>query len=97
MYSHWFTKSQFTLISQKHYEALGQSFTGLFQRPWMSLKKEWDQVRGSGREIIHDKLGITRSYFNNGHDIMRDVWEFSRVHGEERHHHATPKPVDMMD
>ena len=97
MYSHWFTKSQFTLIPQKHYEALGQSFTGLFQRPWESLKKEWDQVRASGRESIHDKLSITPSYFNNGHDIMRDVWEFSRVHGEERHHHATPKPVEMMD
>ena len=97
MYSHWFTKSQFTLISQKNYEALGQSFPGLFQRPWESLKKEWDQVKGTGREIIHDKLGITRSYFNNAHDIMRDVWEFERVHGEERHQHATPKPVEMMD
>jgi len=27
---------------------------------------------------------------------MRDVWEFPRVIGEERHGHATPKPVDMM-
>ena len=97
MYSHWFTKSQFTLISQKHYESLKKSSPGLFQRPWESLKKEWDQVRGSGREIIYDKLGITRSYFNNAHDVMRDVWEFGRVHGEERHQHATPKPVEMMD
>ena len=96
MYSHWFTKSQFTLISKKHYELLGKTFPGLFQRPWESLKKEWDQVRGTGRDIINDKLGITRSYFNNAHDIMRDVWEFGRVQGEERHGHATPKPVDMM-
>jgi len=28
---------------------------------------------------------------------MRDVWEFSRVNGEERHGHATPKPVAMME
>ena len=28
---------------------------------------------------------------------MRDVWEFSRVHGEERYNHATPKPVEMME
>ena len=28
---------------------------------------------------------------------MRDVWEFSRVTGEERHGHATPKPVAMME
>jgi DNA modification methylase len=25
------------------------------------------------------------------------VWEFSRVTGEERHGHATPKPVAMME
>ena len=28
---------------------------------------------------------------------MRDVWEFGRVHGDERHGHATPKPVEMME
>jgi DNA modification methylase len=28
---------------------------------------------------------------------MRDVWEFPRVSGDERHGHATPKPVAMME
>ena len=28
---------------------------------------------------------------------MRDVWEFSQVTGVERHNHATPKPVAMME
>ena len=28
---------------------------------------------------------------------MRDVWEFPRVHGADRHGHATPKPVEMME
>jgi DNA modification methylase len=37
-----------------------------------------------------------RSYFDNAHDIMRDVWEFGRVTGDERHDHATPKPVEMI-
>ena len=27
---------------------------------------------------------------------MSDVWRFDRVKGEERHGHATPKPVQMM-
>ena len=27
---------------------------------------------------------------------MTDVWSFTRVQGEDRHGHATPKPVDMM-
>jgi DNA modification methylase len=28
---------------------------------------------------------------------MTDVWEFHRVTGEERHGHATPKPVAMIE
>jgi DNA modification methylase len=27
---------------------------------------------------------------------MTDIWEFRRVTGEERHGHATPKPVPMI-
>lgn len=38
-----------------------------------------------------------RPYFDNAHDVMRDVWEFPRVIGDERHGHATPKPVAMME
>ena len=37
-----------------------------------------------------------RSYFDNAHDTMTDVWRFPRVHGAERHGHATPKPVAMV-
>lgn len=92
MFGHWFTRSQFTLIPEKHYNTLQAKFTGLFQRPWRSLKAEWDKVKGGPTSEIQG----ARSYFDNAHDVMRDVWEFSRVHGEERHGHATPKPVDMM-
>lgn len=92
MYGHWFTRSQFTLIPEKHYNTLQAKFTGLFQRPWRSLKAEWDKVKGGPTSEIQG----ARSYFDNAHDVMRDVWEFPRVHGEERHGHATPKPVDMM-
>lgn len=92
MYGHWFTRSQFTLIPEKHYVTLQAKFTGLFQRPWRSLKAEWDKVKGGPTSEIQG----ARSYFDNAHDVMRDVWEFSRVHGDERHGHATPKPVDMM-
>jgi site-specific DNA-methyltransferase (adenine-specific) len=27
---------------------------------------------------------------------MTDVWSFSRVVGDERHDHPTPKPVDLV-
>jgi len=92
MYGHWFTRSQFTLIPEKHYATLAAAYTGRFERPWASLKAEWDKVRGGPQSEIQG----ARSYFDNAHDVMRDVWEFPRVSGADRHGHATPKPVAMM-
>ena len=93
MYGHWFTRSQFTLIPEKHYATLQKAYVGRFIRPWRQLKAEWDKVKGGPTSEIQG----ARSYFDNAHDVMRDVWEFSRVTGEERHGHATPKPVAMME
>jgi DNA modification methylase len=92
MFSHWFTRSQFTLIPEKHYKKLAASRPGNFQRPWKELKAEWDRVKG----VLTKEVQGGRSYFDNTHDSMRDVWEFPRVTGAERHTHATPKPVAMM-
>ena len=95
MYSHWFSNSQFTLIPQKHYVKLQQSFTDCFHRTWEDLKKEWDSVRLNGVHAVRAEL--QRSFFDNAHETMKDVWEFPRVTGEERYGHATPKPVQMME
>ncbi len=38
-----------------------------------------------------------RPYFDNAHSVMRDTWTFGRATGSDRHGHATPKPVDMME
>lgn len=92
MYSHWFTRSQFTLIPEKHYQKLAAKYRGRFARPWESLKAEWDRVKGGPTSEIQG----ARSYFDNAHSIMRDVWEFPRVTGADRFGHATPKPVAMM-
>ena len=97
MYSHWFTRSQFTLVPEKHYAALRAAYPARFGREWRELKAEWDKVKGAGRAVINGKLDGVRSYFDNAHDTMRDVWEFPRVVGEERFGHATPKPVAMME
>jgi hypothetical protein len=93
MFSHWFTRSQFNLIPEKHYKKLAAEYPGHFARPWKELKKEWDTVKGGPTSEIQG----ARSYFDNAHDVMRDVWEFERVVGDERHGHATPKPVAMME
>lgn len=97
MYGHWFSRSQFTLIPKTHHAKLAAEYPGHFKRSWDDLKADWTKVRGSARDVINEKLGISRSYFDNAHDIMRDVWTFSRVTGEDRHGHATPKPAAMME
>lgn len=97
MFSHWFTKSQFHLIGEKHYRKLQDAYPGHFGRAWSELKLEWDRIKGVKSGILGKKLAGLRSYFDNGHSIMRDVWEADRVLGEERYGHATPKPVILME
>jgi DNA modification methylase len=84
-----FTKKGFRLISKEDYEKLRDACNGdAFKREHDDLKQEHDDLK--------QDFYATRAYFNNTHDNMTDVWEFSRVTGEERHGHATPKPVEMM-
>lgn len=97
MYSHWFTKSQWHFISEKHYVTLQVHFKGHFLKPYSELRKEYEEIKGGYRNHINGIQGGMRTYFDNAHETMRDVWEFPRVVGEERHGHATPKPVSMME
>jgi DNA modification methylase len=84
-----FTKGGFRLISKEDYEKLRDACKGnAFKREHDELKREHDELK---REFYG-----TRAYFDNTHDNMTDVWEFNRVTGEERHGHATPKPIEMM-
>lgn len=90
MFSHWFTKSQWTFIPEEHYRKLQAEARehDAFKREHDAFKREYDDLK---REFYS-----TRAHFDNTHDNMTDVWEFPRVTGEERHGHATPKPVVMM-
>jgi DNA modification methylase len=49
-----------------------------------------------GNDQIKDSFYASRSYFDNTHENMTDVWVYPGVKGEERHGHATPKPIEMM-
>ena len=83
MYSHWFTKSQWTLIPENHYRKL-QEFCGhdAFKKDYDAIKKDWYE---------------TRAYFNNTHETyMTEVWNFDTADKKEREltgEHATPKPI----
>ena len=93
MYAHWFTESQWVFIPEEHYKKLQAEAKKVgdhdaFKRDHDELKRDHDELK---REFY-----ASRAYFDNTHDNMTDVWEFPRVTGEERHGHATPKPVDMI-
>jgi len=83
MGGHWVTKSQWALITAEHYAKIQVA-----ARDHDAFKRDHDALK---RDFY-----ATRAYFDNTHDNMTDVWEFSRVTGEERHGHATPKPAAMM-
>jgi DNA modification methylase len=79
---HYFTKSQWTFPTEEAYEKLQAFGKGdSFKRDYDSLKREFYAIR---------------SYFDSGHDKMTDLWPAPRVMGEERHGHATPKPLELM-
>jgi DNA modification methylase len=105
MYGHWFTQSQWAIIDQANYEKLQNSPEALanfaFMQPWSEWRELYDQAlaqfRGDVRDPKRAEFNEPRPYFDNAHEAMRDVWEFSRVQGEERFEHATPKPVAMIE
>jgi DNA modification methylase len=90
MGGHWVTKSQWALITAEHYGKIQKAARdhGAFKRDHDAFKREHDELKQA--------FYATRAYFDNTHDNMTDVWDFKRVTGEDRHGHATPKPVDMM-
>jgi len=98
MYSHWFTKSQWCFIPEEHYQKLQQAARehDAFKREHDDLKREHDDLKREHDDLKRE-FYATRAYFDNTHDNMTDVWHFERVKGEERHDHATPKPVEMME
>lgn len=84
MYSHWFTKSQFTLIPKEHYKKIQNYFNDGFKKEYEELRKEYEELR---------------AYFDNTHETyMTAVWDFETTNGEEREsagEHATPKPLAL--
>ncbi|MCO5189124.1 MAG: DNA modification methylase [Anaerolineae bacterium] len=85
---HWFDASQWSFVTEDVYTAWQAKAEGAaFRKEYDELRKEYDELR--------KEFYATRAYFDNTHDSMTDVWQFQRVVGDDRHDHATPKPVEM--
>lgn len=102
MAGHWFSRSQFMPISRDHYEKLTKASPNqAFQENYEALfGRLFPDVKSGGnahRRELAAQLREKRSFFDNTHDSMTDVWTFPRVVGEERFGHATPKPLAMVE
>lgn len=98
MYSHWFTKAQFAIITREHYEELQKYYNGsAFTMKYDELQTLFDDDDEWHRNL-EDAIMAKRAFFDNTHDKMTNVWEFGRVKGAERLQcggHATPKPIAL--
>ena len=100
---HWTSKSQFSFPTSEVYNKMkaeadkkrNETKNDAFKKEYDELKKEYDELKKEYDELKKEYYS-TRAYFDNTHDSMIDVWEYKRVVGDERHGHATPKPVDMI-
>ena len=89
--THWFSKSQFAFPTEDLYLKLQVYAKGkAFNKQYKELKEEYENIK--------KEWYSTRTYFDNTHDNMNNVWHFSKTSGEERESaggHATPKPIAL--
>ena len=94
MFSRWFTKSQWDLMTEANYKKIQnyciENNINAFGVEYGEIKREYEEIK---REFYE-----SRSYFDNTHDKMGDVWEFAPTSQTERTltgGHATPKPIAL--
>jgi DNA modification methylase len=89
-HTHYWTTSQWHFPTKEHYQTIQKLAKGdAFKREYDDLKREYDDLK--------QQFYATRAHFDNTHDNMNEVWDYGRVTANERHGHATPKPVAMME
>lgn len=96
MYSHWFSKSQFCILSEKHYNELQVAYPGCFEKPYSDLRLMLGDSNNPNATL--------KPYFDNiasdsvGDIGLTDVWRFPITSIKERElagGHATPKPLAL--
>lgn len=91
MGGHYFTKSQWSFPTEEAYNKLKNYAQGkAFQKEYEEIKKEYEEIK--------KEWYSTRSYFDNTHDKMTEVWQFDRHQRDGTEgNHATPKPIPLCE
>ena len=92
--SHYWARVQFEFPTREAYikiqDYCQKNGINAFSREYDELKQEYDELK--------QEFYKGRSFFDNTHDNMNNVWTFSRTSGDERETaggHATPKPIAL--
>ncbi len=100
MFKHWFTRSQWTFITEVHYlklqAAAREAGLDVFGFEYSAIREIYERAKAEHDAEVKDAFYAGRPFFDNAHDTMGEVWSYPRVVGEERHGHSTPKPVAMI-
>ena len=94
MYAHWFTKSQWDLMTEEHYKKIQnyciEKGINAFGKQYDEIKKQYDEIKKQWYE--------TRAYFDGTASQCIDVWVHDVTSIKERElcgGHATLKPIAL--
>lgn len=91
MASHWFTRSQWALPTERHYKALqarANEVAGEY------LRKDYEYLRKDYEDLRKDYEDLRRYFDCRSGDQYSDVWNFAAP--TSKHGHPTEKPVPLM-
>lgn len=99
MYSHYFSDSQFSLIPREVFAKLKKYYGEAWELTWEELSRMINKATPGHNDYVEEHR-MKRSYFNNTHDNMNNVWHINRiVSGTEEYkdkgQHVTPKPLAL--
>ena len=106
MSSHWFSRSQWQLPTEQHYEALRKYANAqggeFLRREYEELRREYEELRREYEELRREYEELRREYeelrrpFNVTPDVpYTDVWGFKTVAAYPGKH-PCEKPVELM-
>lgn len=94
MYSHWFTKSQWTLIPENRLKSIAEYYGD----EWTLDFDEHKNIKAQHQKL-RDEYYSKRAYFDCTHENFNNVLHFNRTSQKERENtggHATPKPLALV-
>ena len=98
MAGHWFSKVQWVLPTEKHYQTLRERANRdggqYLRREYEYLRREYEDLRREYEDLRREYEDLRRWFDCRAGDQFTDIWRFPAC--REKWEHPTRKPVDLM-